>query len=54
MFPEFGFSWLIKEVNLNLPKELNFRQEALNASLVKNNFKGEINVVVPSIIWVII
>lgn len=29
--PEFGFQWLVDEMRLNIPKELNFREEAENA-----------------------
>ena len=52
VFPEFKFGWLIQELNINLPKELNFIQEALNSQVVRNNFQGYQNVVVPEVIWV--
>lgn len=51
-FPEFKFSWLIKEINANLPKELNFIQEANNAEIVRANFTNYKNVVIPEILWV--
>ena len=52
MFPEFKFGWLIQELNINLPKELNFIHEALNAEVVRSNFQGYQNVVVPEVNWV--
>lgn len=38
-FPEFEFDWLADEMRTNLPKELDFLQEALNSERVQWNFK---------------
>lgn len=38
-FPEFEFDWLADEMRLNLPKELDFIQEAHNSERVLWNFK---------------
>lgn len=39
MFPEFEFDWLADEMRINLPKELDFVQEALNSERVMWNFR---------------
>lgn len=38
-FPEFQFDWLADEMRINLPKELDFIQEAHNSERVLWNFK---------------
>jgi len=39
-FPEFEFTWLGEEMRENLPKELDFTNEAKNAEKASNNFKN--------------
>jgi len=39
-FPEFEFTWLGEEMRENLPKELDFTNEARNARMAFNNFKN--------------
>ena len=39
-FPEFEFTWLGEEMRVNLPKELDFTNEARNAKMASNNFKN--------------
>ncbi|KAI9449412.1 ABC1-domain-containing protein [Lactarius psammicola] len=39
-FPEFEFTWLGEEMRTNLPKELDFTNEARNARMAFNNFKN--------------
>lgn len=40
IFPEFEFDWLADEMRVNLPKELDFVQEAHNAERVLRNFES--------------
>lgn len=40
IFEEFNFQWLVDETKLNLPKELDFINEAKNAEKVKELFCG--------------
>ena len=53
LFPDFKLRWLINEININLPLELDFFHEARNAEKLKKNFKNVKNVHVPEIVWVI-
>ncbi|KAH9176783.1 ABC1-domain-containing protein [Lactarius sanguifluus] len=39
-FPEFEFTWLGEEMRENLPKELDFTNEARNARMASDNFKS--------------
>ncbi|KAH8993315.1 ABC1-domain-containing protein, partial [Lactarius hatsudake] len=39
-FPEFEFTWLGEEMRENLPKELDFTNEARNARMAFDNFKS--------------
>lgn len=39
-FPDFEFDWLAEEMRANLPKELDFIQEAHNSERVLANFRG--------------
>ncbi|GAB5354205.1 hypothetical protein AAMO2058_000099700 [Amorphochlora amoebiformis] len=50
-FPEFGFQWLVDEMKLNIPKELDFVQEANNADRCRRILShfGE-SVVIPSML----
>jgi ABC1 atypical kinase-like domain len=37
-FPRYNFSWLVDEMERNLPQELDFELEAANAERCKHNF----------------
>ncbi|KAG0262412.1 hypothetical protein DFQ27_002338 [Actinomortierella ambigua] len=56
-FPEFEFTWLSEEMQINLPKELNFNFEAANSIRVAENFdraraEGSPSTIkTPSIVW---
>lgn len=39
LFEDFRFQWLIDETKLNLPKELDFLNEAKNAEKIQNILK---------------
>lgn len=39
IFPEFDFDWLADEMRVNLPRELDFRGEALNSERLLGNLK---------------
>ena len=48
--PDFGFQWLVDEMKLNLPKELDFRMEADNADRCRALLRGfGAQVVVPQV-----
>ncbi|KAF9579040.1 hypothetical protein BGW38_004876 [Lunasporangiospora selenospora] len=57
VFPEFEFSWLSEEMQVSLPKELNFNCEAANAARVDTNFNNaraegsKSTIKVPGVIW---
>lgn len=38
LFPQFKLMWLVDEMKRNLPKELDFLQEAANADSVRKMF----------------
>lgn len=38
VFPSFNFQWLVDETKRNIPKELDFRQEANNTEKVRHMF----------------
>ncbi|KAI7868122.1 ABC1 family-domain-containing protein [Spinellus fusiger] len=40
-FPDFGFDWLVQEMQESLPQELNFVHEAANVHKVTHNFAKE-------------
>eukprot|EP00466_Bigelowiella_natans_P001748 jgi/Bigna1/140351/aug1.55_g15059 len=49
--PDFGFQWLVEEMKLNIPKELNFKEEARNANRCRTLLQGfGDTVVVPEIL----
>ncbi|KAI8084792.1 ABC1 family-domain-containing protein [Halteromyces radiatus] len=58
-FPDFGFQWILQEMQEALPQELDFAHEARNAQQVMSNFDHDQRVngdpptalVVPCIIW---
>jgi aarF domain-containing kinase len=56
IFPDFGFEWILQEMQESLPQEMNFQHEANNSSKVKKNFANEkmkhtTALVVPEVIW---
>jgi len=51
VLPEFKLKWLVDEFNRNLPKELDFLQEAKNTSRVRENFKNSKDLQLPKTIW---
>lgn len=51
IFSEFKYKWLAKEFQINLPKEINFINEANNAEKIKKLLKENKNVVIPNIFW---
>ena len=46
IFPDFKYRWLGKEFETNLPKEINFRNEAKNAEKIALLLKDDIRIVV--------
>lgn len=52
-FPEYDLEWLSSEMDVSLPKELNFVEEAENARWMKSHFAKipELPLVVPEVIW---
>ncbi|KAJ1557621.1 hypothetical protein HK096_006234 [Nowakowskiella sp. JEL0078] len=53
IFPEFEFGWLAEEMELNLPKELDFVHEKMNSDKVKKNFEKSHVLKVPEVYWAI-
>ncbi|KAG0093472.1 hypothetical protein BGZ92_005476 [Podila epicladia] len=57
VFPEFEFSWLSEEMQVSLPKELNFNFEAANSVRVNANFNNartegsKSTIKVPDVVW---
>ncbi|OLN93098.1 ABC1 family protein MCP2-like protein [Colletotrichum chlorophyti] len=52
-FPEYDLEWLSSEMDVSLPKELDFREEAHNANRTKEHFAKlpEHPLVVPKVLW---
>lgn len=52
-FPEYDLEWLSSEIEVSLPKELDFQCEAANATRTKEYFARipELPLVIPDIIW---
>lgn len=52
-FPEYDLEWLSSEMDVSLPKELDFNEEAKNAMRTKEHFADmpEHPLVVPEVIW---
>lgn len=52
-FPTYDFTWLSKEMQESLPKELDFREEGRNAKRVKEYFSHIKNtpLVIPDVVW---
>ncbi|KAG1057227.1 hypothetical protein G6F43_000922 [Rhizopus delemar] len=52
MFPDFGFEWIMQEMEESLPQELDFVNEASNAQKVVNNFENcSTALVIPKVLW---
>jgi len=52
-FPEYDLEWLSSEIEVSLPKELDFRCEAENARRTKEYFSRipELPLVIPDVMW---
>ncbi|KEY73716.1 hypothetical protein S7711_06292 [Stachybotrys chartarum IBT 7711] len=52
-FPEYDLEWLSSEMEVSLPKELDFQEEAENARRMKAHFAQmpELPLVVPEVLW---
>ncbi|KXS12183.1 ABC1-domain-containing protein [Gonapodya prolifera JEL478] len=52
-FPRFEFGWLAEEVQINLPREMDFTVEASNSKKISDLFKqiGNKNIHVPEVFW---
>ncbi|KAG6005622.1 hypothetical protein E4U21_007810 [Claviceps maximensis] len=52
-FPEYDLEWLSSEMDVSLPKELDFLEEAHNARRMKAHFANipELPLVIPEVIW---
>lgn len=48
LFKDFDYGWLVKEINFNLPRELDFRLEAQNAHRAAGLLQGD-DVVIPDV-----
>ncbi|TDZ26133.1 ABC1 family protein MCP2 [Colletotrichum sidae] len=52
-FPEYDLEWLSSEMDVSLPKELDFREEAQNANRTREHFTAlpEHPLVIPEVLW---
>ncbi|KAK2038301.1 ABC1 family protein [Colletotrichum somersetense] len=52
-FPEYDLEWLSSEMDVSLPKELDFREEARNANRTREHFARlpEHPLVIPEVLW---
>ncbi|KAI1332946.1 ABC1 family-domain-containing protein [Xylariaceae sp. FL0255] len=52
-FPEYDLEWLSSEMEVSLPQELDFQQEAANAVRTKKHFEHipSLPLVIPDVIW---
>ncbi|KAI9273389.1 ABC1 family-domain-containing protein [Helicostylum pulchrum] len=56
IFPDFGFEWILQEMQESLPQEMNFEREAANSFQLTKNFEYEKEhyrtaLVVPGVVW---
>ena len=51
LFPDFRFQWLVDEIRRNLPKELDFREEASNQERFSKLFLHLDYVMAPKVHW---
>lgn len=49
LFTDFDYDWMVKDMKKNIPQELDFRIEAMNAIKIKDLLKDDIRYKVPSI-----
>lgn len=54
VFPQFEFTWLAEEMNINMPLEMDFRHEAENARRATENFADyrSTSLYIPTVPWV--
>ncbi|EGD72100.1 atypical/ABC1/ABC1-B protein kinase [Salpingoeca rosetta] len=50
-FPDYDYTWLIEEVQRNLPLEMDFEHEGANADACRHMFEHRADVDVPEIRW---
>ena len=52
-FPEYDLEWLSSEMDVSLPKELDFREEARNAMRTKAHFENipSLPLLIPEVLW---
>lgn len=52
-FPEYDLEWLSSEMEVSLPKELDFQEEATNAAWMKRHFAQipQLPLVIPEVLW---
>lgn len=52
-FPEYDLEWLSSEMEVSLPKELDFQEEALNAKQMRDHFKKipQLPLIIPDVVW---
>ncbi|RBR12520.1 hypothetical protein FVER53590_02654 [Fusarium verticillioides] len=52
-FPEYDLEWLSSEMDVSLPKELDFQEEANNARRMKEHFAKipQLPLIIPEVIW---
>ncbi|KAI8375804.1 ABC1 family-domain-containing protein [Blakeslea trispora] len=56
IFPEFGFEWILQEMQESLPQEMDFEREAANAAQLRSNFSQQQQLhstalVIPKVMW---
>ena len=49
LFPEFKYRWFADEIKINIPKELDFYQEAKNAERISKIFMDNPSIKVPKV-----
>ncbi|KAH7149541.1 ABC1 family-domain-containing protein [Dactylonectria estremocensis] len=52
-FPEYDLEWLSAEMDVSLPKELDFQEEAVNADRMRDHFAKipALPLIIPEVIW---
>lgn len=56
IFPDFGFEWILQEMQESLPQEMNFEHEAQNSKTLQENFTYEREhhttaLCIPKVLW---
>ena len=49
LFPEFKYKWFAEEIKKNIPKELDFYQEARNSERIAKIFMNNMSIKVPKV-----